>query len=36
MTRIAILKREEMNEEQGAVYDDAKAAGRPLGGPYFA
>ena len=36
MTRIAILKREDMNEEQRVVYDDAKAAGRPLGGPYFA
>ena len=36
MTRIAILSREEMNAEQGAVYDAAKEAGRPLGGPYFA
>ena len=36
MTRIRILKREELNEEQGAVYDEAKAAGGPLGGPYWA
>ncbi len=36
MTRIGILKREEMNEEQGRVYDDAKAAGLPVGGPYYA
>ena len=36
MTRIAILSREEMDAEQGSVYDTAKAAGRPLGGPYFA
>jgi 4-carboxymuconolactone decarboxylase len=36
MTRIAILSREEMDAEQGAVYDAAKEAGRPLGGPYFA
>ena len=36
MTRIAIISREEMNEEQGAVYDESKAAGRPLGGPYYA
>ena len=36
MTRIKILSREEMNDEQGAVFDAAKEAGRPLGGPYFA
>ena len=36
MTRIAILKREEMNAEQGRVYDDAKAANQPVGGPYYA
>jgi 4-carboxymuconolactone decarboxylase len=36
MTRIAILKREDMNEEQGRVYDEAKAAGGPLGGPNWA
>ena len=31
MTRIAILKREEMNAEQGRVYDEAKAANAPVG-----
>lgn len=36
MTRIRVLKREEMNEEQGRVYDEAKAAGSPVGGPYYA
>ena len=36
MTRIAILDRKQMNAEQGKVYDDAKAAGGPLGGPYWA
>lgn len=36
MTRIAILKREEMNPEQGKVFDDVKAEGGPLGGPYWA
>lgn len=36
MTRIAILKREEMNAEQGRVYDAAEAAGSPTGGPYYA
>jgi 4-carboxymuconolactone decarboxylase len=36
MTRIAILKRDEMNEEQGRVYDEVEAAGGPLGGPYYA
>lgn len=36
MTRIAILKREEMNAEQGRVYDEAKAANQPVGGPYYA
>ena len=36
MTRIRILKREEMNAEQGRVYDEAKAAGAPVGGPYYA
>jgi hypothetical protein len=36
MTRIAILKREEMNTEQGRVYDEAKAANQPVGGPYYA
>lgn len=36
MTRIKILDRDDMNAEQGKVYDDVKAAGGPLGGPYWA
>ena len=36
MTRIKVLKREEMTDEQGRVYDEAKAAGGPVGGPYWA
>lgn len=36
MTRIRILSREEMNDEQGRVFDAAKAAGAPTGGPYWA
>ncbi len=36
MTRIQVLKREEMNAEQGKVFDDVKAEGGPLGGPYWA
>ena len=36
MTRIAILKREEMTSEQGALFDAVKAEGGPLGGPYWA
>jgi len=36
MTRIRVLKREEMNAEQGKVFDTAKAAGGPTGGPYWA
>ncbi|MGE3712195.1 MAG: hypothetical protein AB7G35_21320, partial [Hyphomicrobiaceae bacterium] len=36
MTRIAILKRDQMDAEQGKVFDDVKAAGGPLGGPYWA
>src|SRR5580692_935178 len=36
MTRIAILKREELNADQGRVYDEAKAANQPVGGPYYA
>ncbi len=36
MTRITILKRDDMNEEQGRVYDEVEAAGGPLGGPYYA
>jgi 4-carboxymuconolactone decarboxylase len=36
VTRIKVLKREEMNKEQGQVYDAIKAAGGPVGGPYWA
>ena len=36
MTRIHILQREEMSAEQGKVFDDVKAEGGPLGGPYWA
>ena len=36
MTRIPVLTREDMNAEQGKVYDDVKAEGGPLGGPYWA
>lgn len=36
MTRIAILKREEMNPEQGQLWDDIKKEGGPLGGPHYA
>jgi 4-carboxymuconolactone decarboxylase len=36
MTRIAILKSEEMNDEQRAVIDASKANGRPHGGPFWA
>ena len=36
MARIEILKREDMNEAQGEVYDEAQAAGGPVGGPYHA
>lgn len=36
MTRISILKREQMDAEQGQVFDEVKAAGGPLGGPYWA
>jgi 4-carboxymuconolactone decarboxylase len=36
MTRITVIKREEMNAEQGKVFDEAKAAGGPVGGPYWA
>jgi 4-carboxymuconolactone decarboxylase len=36
MTRISIIKRPEMNDEQGRVYDDVEKAGGPLGGPYWA
>jgi len=36
MTRIAILTPEQMNDEQRAVIDAAKANGRPHGGPFWA
>ena len=36
MTRIRILNRTDMNAEQGRVYDEVKAAGGPVGGPYYA
>ena len=36
MTRIRIINRPEMNDEQGRVYDAAKASGNPVGGPYYA
>ena len=36
MPRIKLLDRSEMNADQGRVYDAAKAAGGPLGGPYYA
>ena len=36
MTRIRIINRAEMDAEQGRVYDEAKAAGNPVGGPYYA
>ena len=36
MTRIAILKPEEMNAEQRAAIDAAKANGKPYGGPFWA
>ena len=36
MTRIPILDRAAMNAEQGRVYDAAKTAGGPVGGPYHA
>jgi len=36
MTRITILKREDMTAEQGEVYDEAKAKGGPVGGPHYA
>jgi 4-carboxymuconolactone decarboxylase len=36
MTRIAILDRADMNAEQARVYDAAKAANGPVGGPYYA
>ncbi len=36
MTRIKVLSRDEMNAEQGAVFDEAAKAGNPTGGPYLA
>lgn len=36
MARITMPDRGAMNTEQGRVYDSAKAAGGPLGGPYTA
>jgi len=36
MARIEILKREDMNQAQGEVYDEAQANGGPVGGPYHA
>lgn len=36
MTRIAILKPEEMNAEQRAVIEASKAKGKPFGGPFWA
>ncbi len=36
MPRISIIERAAMNAEQARVYDAAKAAGGPLGGPYYA
>jgi 4-carboxymuconolactone decarboxylase len=36
MARIKLIDRAEMNAEQARVYDAAKAAGSPLGGPYYA
>jgi 4-carboxymuconolactone decarboxylase len=36
MARIAFIDRANMNNEQARVYDAAKAAGGPLGGPYYA
>ncbi len=36
MTRFAIVKREQMDAEQGRVYDDIEKEGGRLGGPYWA
>jgi 4-carboxymuconolactone decarboxylase len=36
MPRIKLIDRADMNAEQARVYDAAKAAGGPLGGPYYA
>ena len=36
MARIPIIDRADMNTEQARVYDEAKASGGPVGGPYYA
>ena len=36
MTRIEVIDRAEMNDEQGRAFDDVSAAGGPTGGPYWA
>jgi 4-carboxymuconolactone decarboxylase len=36
MPRLAIIERAAMNAEQARVYDAAKQAGWPVGGPYYA
>jgi hypothetical protein len=36
MTRIAILKPDDMNDEQRAVIEASKASGKPYGGPFWA
>jgi 4-carboxymuconolactone decarboxylase len=36
MARIAIIDRADMNAEQARVYDAAKDAGEPVGGPFYA
>jgi 4-carboxymuconolactone decarboxylase len=36
MARIAIIDRADMNAEQARVYDAAKDAGAPVGGPFYA
>ena len=36
MTRIAILKPDDMNDEQRAVIEASKAKGKPHGGPFWA
>ena len=36
MTRISILKPDDMNDEQRAVIDASKADGKPHGGPFWA
>jgi 4-carboxymuconolactone decarboxylase len=36
MPRIPLIDRADMNADQALVYDAAKAAGGPLGGPYYA